>query len=399
MANKQTLELLNYHDRTGEIAEYYKTAYEFAEKVILPLDPPVPTEEEIKNGTGEIFYHPLWKKMGGQGLLAMNVPKKYGGLEAGFLAQVAITAAIARFSGSTALSQLAGVDLCMGRILEWGNEDQKQEWIPGLADGSMVGALAMSESEAGTDVLSMKTAAIKDGDDYIINGEKTWITNGGVADVIVLYAVTDPTLSKSKRISAFLFDTNTEGFTREHRIKKGGMKRSDTWTLTFQDCRVPKSCLFGAEGQGSEVLRSGLRTERDTLAVMSNEIAQHAYDYALDYNMKRVQFGKPLIENQAVKFKFAEMNSKLRSMRSNAYELAAMYTNGFPLNDQNSSSVFYESGVDGFNIGVNAVLSCGGAGYTTEFPLMQMMNDLMLCRIGGGTDNAKLMAIGNNLAM
>ncbi len=398
--NNQTLQLLNLYDPSGQTTEYYTQAYNYAAKTIAPLDPVEETAEEKTAGTGHIFPHHLWKDMGNQGLLGLNMPHKYGGCDAGFMAAVAATGAIARHSGSISLSQLAHVDLCMGRILEWGTEKQKEEYLPSLINGEMVGALAMSEDEAGTDVLSMKTRAIEDGNDYIIKGSKTWITNGGEAGVIVLYAVTNPEASKSKRLSAFLFNTETPGFTRVQRIKKGGMKRSNTWSLEFDECRVPKSAMLGKPGQGTEILRHGLRTERTSLTSMSVEMAQHSYDYALDYNQKRVQFGKQIIENQAVGFNFANMKAELEAMRGYNYQLVAQYMqNPNSLNDQNSSISFLKSGREGFNIAAECVVRCGGAGFTNDFPLMKIMCDLPLSRIGGGTEDAKKMAIKNDLQM
>jgi isovaleryl-CoA dehydrogenase len=400
MPNLQTLGLLQLYDPSGQTTDFYTGVYDYAAKYIAPLDPVEETAEEKAAGTGHIFPHSLWKDMGNNGLLGLNMPIKYGGVDAGFMAAIAATGAIARHSGSISLSQLAHVDLCMGRILEWGSEAQKSEYLPSLISGDMVGALAMSEDEAGTDVLAMKTTAIEDGSDFIINGSKYWITNGGKAGVIVLYAVTDPEASKSKRLSAFLFNTDTPGFVCEKRIKKGGMKRSDTWSLVFNDCRIPKSAMLGERGQGTAILRHGLRTERLALASMSIEMAQHSYDYALDYNQKRVQFGKPIIENQAVKFNYADAKAELESMRGYNYQLAAQYIkNPKSLNDQNSSMSFLKAGREGFKIAAESVIYCGGSGFEDDFPLMQIMCDLPLSRIGGGTENAKKIAISNDLQM
>lgn len=379
---ENTLELLNFYDETGLTSAICSMAYEFSEKEILPLNAGL---DEANS-----FPSELWAKMGQQGLLGVSAPAEYGGAGGTFLQQIATTYAISRHSGSIGLSQLAHVDLCMGRIIKHGTEEQKAKYLPGLIDGTLVGSLAMSEPDAGSDVMSMRTRAVAAVGGYnIVHGEKTWITNGGKADVNVLYAKTN-----DKKLTTFLVEKGMQGYEPGNKINKGGMRGSETYQLHFDNCFVPEQNILGKPDDGAHVLMNGLNTERVTLAAAAVGLAEYSLHVAMKYTGERLQFGKELNKQQSVAFDLADMYSKLEAVKNYAFAAAAMYDRDpKSLTNERGASVFLEAGRMGEQVTSTCVKLCGGMGYTKDMPLMQNMNDMMLYQIGGGTEKIRQLVV------
>lgn len=382
MAVINTADMLNLYDMTGNAVSAYEMAFEFAQKNIAPLNAGL---EESNT-----FPAHLWKAMGNQGLLSANAPKEFGGEELGMLTQIAITAAISYHSGSVALSQLAHVDLCMGRIIHHGTQEQKNKYLPGLINGDEVGALAITEPNAGSDAMSAATTAVEDGDNVILNGGKTFITNGGKANTIVTYAQTE-----KRKLSTYIVDGNAPGFIPGGKINKIGMRGSETYQINFDNCIVPQSNMLGEKHKGGNILMHGFNTERLVLSAAAVGIAERSLEAALQYTTEREQFGKKLNDNQGLMFQLMDCYSKLNMVKNYIYTTAAAYDrNPDSLTNVNSASVFLEAGLISEHVCLMSLKHGGGMGYTKDMLFGQNLLDVLLYGIGGGTENIKRVAMG-----
>jgi isovaleryl-CoA dehydrogenase len=372
------LDLLANFDASGVAALAYKSTFDFALREIAP-------ENLLVDKTNK-FPKELWRKMGEQQVLTPRVEEKYQGAGMSFLQHTIITNAISYHSGSVALSQLAHADLCTGRIIKWGSDKHKDQYVPGLCDGSLVGALAMSEPEAGSDVGSMKTRAEKVDGGWKITGEKTWITNGTDSDVLVLYAKT-----KENKITAFVVEPKkTKGFRVENKIDKIGMRGSETATLVFDECFVPDDAVLGTVDKGFNVLMDGLNTERIVLSAAALGLAQASLDYTIDYVSKRKQFGKPIAAFQKNAFDIADAQSAVWSAENSTLLYANAYDrDASSLTNPKAASAFLEAGKAADLATSLAVELCGGMGYTKDLPVGQNMLDAKLYLIGGGAMNIR----------
>eukprot|EP00474_Spongospora_subterranea_P004359 CRZ04817.1 hypothetical protein [Spongospora subterranea] len=360
---------------------------EFCKHEIAPLAANIDAKNEFPNE--------LWLKMGEFGLLGVTAPQEYGGLGLGYLEHVLVTEEISRASGSVGLSYAAHSNLCVNQLARWGNEQQKEAHLPKLVSGEFVGALAMSESGSGSDVVSMSIRADVDGDSFILNGNKMWITNGPDANVLIVYAKTDPK-SKSRGISAFLVEKDTEGFTTSSKLDKLGMRGSNTCELVFEDCRIPKSNLLGELNQGVEVLMSGLDFERLVLSGGPLGLMQAAMDIVIPYVHDREQFGKPIGQFQLMQGKLADMYASLCACRAMAYSTARACDAGHVSRADCAATILYTA-ESATQVALQAIQALGGNGYTNEFPTGRILRDAKLYEIGAGTSEIRRMLIGREL--
>jgi isovaleryl-CoA dehydrogenase len=370
----------------GEMAETIRdTTRRFATDKIAPI------AAEIDHN--DRFPIELWPQMGELGLHGITVEEEWGGLGLGYLEHVVAQEEVARASASVGLSYGAHSNLCVNQIRRWANDEQKRKYLPGLIDGSQVGALAMSEVAAGSDVVSMKLRAEKSGNGYRLNGTKFWITNGSHADVLVVYAKTG---EGSRGITTFLIEKNMEGFSIGQKIDKMGMRGSPTSELVFDDCFVPAENIMGPENGGVGVLMSGLDYERTVLAGIQLGIMQACLDVVLPYVRERQQFGKPIGSFQLMQAKIADMYVALNSARAYVYQVAKACDAGKTTRFDAAGAILLAS-ESAFKVAGEAVQALGGAGYTKDWPVERYMRDAKLLDIGAGTNEIRRMLIGREL--
>jgi isovaleryl-CoA dehydrogenase len=302
---------------------------------------------------------------------------------------------VARASASVGLSYGAHSNLCVNQVRRWANDDQKKKYLPGLIDGSSVGALAMSEAGAGSDVVGMKLKAEKSGNGYRLNGTKFWITNGAYADVLVVYAKTSPDAG-SKGITTFLIEKGMQGFSIGQKIDKVGMRGSPTCELVFDDCFVPAENIMGPENGGVAVLMSGLDYERTVLAGIQLGIMQACLDVVIPYVRERQQFGKAIGSFQLIQAKVADMYVALNSARAYVYQVAKACDSGKTTRFDAAGAILLAS-ESAFKVAGEAVQALGGAGYTKDWPVERYMRDAKLLDIGAGTNEIRRMLIGREL--
>ena len=375
----------NFHrvaNISREMEEFREHVEGFCKTEISPL-----AEEVDKTDQFPLEIMPI---LGDYGLLGLTCPEKYGGLDMGYTAQSLAMEELSRSSGSIGLSYGAHANLCINQIVRYGNEEQKEKYLPKLCSGEFIGALAMSETGAGSDVVSMTTNAKKDGDFFVLNGSKMWITNGPIADVIIVYAKTD------NGISVFLVDKNTEGFSVMRKLDKLGMRGSPTGELLFEDCRIPASNLLGEINQGVYILMSGLDYERLVLSAGPVGIMQACLDVTLDYVTERKQFGKHIGEFQLMQGKLAEMYTKLQSSRSFLYSLTQQADKGI-IDNNECASLIYITSEYSVEVALEAIQSLGGNGYMNEYPTGRFLRDAKLYTIGAGTNEIRKWLIGRSL--
>ncbi len=342
-----------------------------------------------------LFPSELWREMGDLGLLGITVEEEHGGAGMGYLAHLVAVEEISRVSASIGLSYGAHSNLCVNQIKLNGSPEQKAKYLPRLVSGEHVGALAMSEAGAGSDVVGMSLRAEKRNDHYRLNGTKYWITNGPDADTLVVYAKTDPEAG-SKGITAFLIEKEMTGFSTSVHFDKLGMRGSNTAELIFEDVEVPFENVLGEEGKGVRVLMSGLDYERVVLSGVNIGIMAGCLDEVMPYVAERKQFGKPIGEFQLMQGKMADMYTALMTARAYAYEVAKACDRGEVTRQDAAACVLYAS-EQGMQVAHQAVQAMGGAGYLADAPVARMFRDAKLMEIGAGTSEIRRMLIGREM--
>ncbi|NOI14130.1 isovaleryl-CoA dehydrogenase [Vibrio hepatarius] len=342
-----------------------------------------------------LFPNHLWSTLGEMGLLGVTIDEQYGGAGMGYLAHVIAMEEISRASASVGLSYGAHSNLCASQIARNGNEEQKTKYLPKLVDGSWVGALAMSEANAGSDVISMQLKATQNGDHYLLNGSKMWITNGPDADVVIVYAKTEPD-DGAHGITAFVVDKSEAGFSCAQKLDKLGMRGSNTCELVFKDCPVSKDNVLGEVNQGVAVLMSGLDYERVVLAAGPLGIMQACLDLVVPYVHSRKQFGRAIGEFQLVQAKVADMYTKSNAARAYVYAVAAACDRGEASRKDAAGAILYSAEL-ATQLALDAIQLLGGNGYTNEYPAGRLLRDAKLYEIGAGTSEIRRMLIGREL--
>jgi isovaleryl-CoA dehydrogenase len=357
-------------------------------------------QDRIRPMAGEIdksnvFPNALWREMGDLGLLGITVPEEFGGAGMGYLAHVVAVEEIARASASVSLSYGAHSNLCVNQINLNGTAEQKAKYLPGLISGDHVGALAMSEAGAGSDVVSMTLRAEKRNDRYVLNGNKYWITNGPDADTLVVYAKTDVDAG-SKGITAFLIEKSMAGFSTSPHFDKMGMRGSNTAELIFDDVEVPFENVLGEEGKGVRVLMSGLDYERVVLSGIGTGIMAACLDEVMPYLNERKQFGKSIGDFQLMQGKIADMYTAMNTARAYVYEVAKACDRGEVTRQDAAACVLYASEA-GMTVAHQAVQAMGGAGFMNDSAVSRIFRDAKLMEIGAGTSEIRRMLIGREM--
>ena len=341
------------------------------------------------------FPRDLWPRLGDLGLLGITVSEEYGGSGLGYLAHAVTMEEISRGSASVGLSYGAHSNLCVNQIFRNGSGEQKRRYLPRLISGEDVGALAMSEPDAGSDVVSMALRAEKKGDHYVLNGTKMWITNGPEADTFVIYGKTDPE-SGSRGITAFLVEKSFSGFHASPKLDKMGMRGSSTSELVFQDCEVPEENVLGGVGEGVRVLMSGLDFERLVLAGGPLGIMQSCLDVVIPYVHQREQFGQPIGEFQLIQAKLADMYTAISASQSYVYSVARAADKGESSRKDSAGCLLFAA-EQATKVALQAVQTLGGNGYLNDFATGRLLRDAKLYEIGAGTSEIRRMLIGREL--
>ncbi|CUA79689.1 acyl-CoA dehydrogenase [Anoxybacillus suryakundensis] len=343
----------------------------------------------------ERFDRDIFNKMAELGLTGIPWPEEYGGIGSDYLAYVIAVEELSKVCASTGVTLSAHISLASWPIYKFGNEQQKQTYLRALATGEKLGAYGLSEPGAGSDVSAMKTRAVKDGDHYVLNGSKVWITNGGEADIYVVFAVTDPE-KKHRGISAFIVEKGTPGFSIGKKEKKLGIRSSPTTELIFEDCRIPKENLLGEEGEGFKIAMMTLDGGRNGIAAQAVGIAQGALDAAVEYAKGRIQFGKPIAEQQGIAFKLADMATAIEAARLLTYQAAWLESNGLPYGKESAMAKLF-AGDTAMKVTVEAVQIFGGYGYTKDYPVERFMRDAKITQIYEGTQEIQRIVISRML--
>ncbi len=374
-------------DLGEEINALREMVHRFAQERIRPIAAEIDRSNEFPAG--------LWRELGELGLLGITVPEEYGGAGMGYLAHVVAVEEIARASASVSLSYGAHSNLCVNQIRLNGTEEQKRRYLPKLVSGEHVGALAMSEAGAGSDVVSMKLRAEKRNGYYVLNGTKYWITNGPDADTLVVYAKTDPQAG-SRGITAFIVERTMKGFSAGPHFDKLGMRGSNTAELIFEDVEVPFENVLGEEGRGVAVLMSGLDYERVVLAGIGPGLMAACLDEVMPYVAERRQFGQPIGNFQLMQGKIADMYTAMNSARAYVYEVARACDRGEVTRQDAAACVLYAS-EQAMKQAHQAVQAFGGAGFMNESTVSRLFRDAKLMEIGAGTSEIRRMLIGREL--
>ncbi|MFL6585287.1 MAG: isovaleryl-CoA dehydrogenase [Luteimonas sp.] len=370
-----------------EIEMIRESVQDFAAQEIAPLA----TRADEDN----LFPHALWTKLGAQGLLGITVEEQYGGTGLGYLAHVVAMEEISRASGGIGLSYGAHSNLCLNQLRKNASESQKQQYLPKLCSGEHVGALAMSEPGAGSDVVGMKLRAELRGDRYVLNGNKMWITNGPTADVLVVYAKTDPDAGP-KGITTFIIEKGFKGFSTAQKLDKLGMRSSDTCELVFEDCEVPVENVLGEVGGGVKVLMSGLDYERLVLSGGPLGLMAAGLDAVLPYVHERHQFGEAIGNFQLMQGKIADMYVAYNACRAYVYAVAKAADAG-KITRQDAAGVILYAAEKATWLAGEAIQALGGNGYINEYPAGRLWRDAKLYEIGAGTSEIRRMLIGREL--
>jgi isovaleryl-CoA dehydrogenase len=372
----------------GETADQLRASVRgFTADQVAPLAAEIDRTNEFPRG--------LWPKLGQMGLLGITVEEEYGGSGFGYLEHCIAMEELSRGSASVGLSYGAHSNLCVNQLRRNGSDAQKRRYLPKLISGEHVGALAMSEPGAGSDVVSMKLRADKQGDRYILNGSKFWITNGPCADVLVVYAKTDPGAGP-RGITAFLIERGFKGFATAQKLDKLGMRGSDTGELVFEDCEVPADNVLGEVGKGVSVLMSGLDYERAVLAAGPLGIMQAALDVVMPYVHQRRQFGEPIGTFQLVQGKLADMYTTMNACKAYVYAVARACDRGETARKDAAGAILYAA-EKATGIALDAVQLLGGNGYINDYPTGRLLRDAKLYEIGAGTSEIRRWLIGREL--
>ena len=380
-----------YHGLQHQLGDTYvqlrETVYQFAQQEIAPLAAEIDRNNQFPNQ--------LWPKLGNLGLLGITVSEEYGGANMGYLAHAIAMEEISRASASVGLSYGAHSNLCVNQIYLNGSEEQKRHYLPKLITGESIGALAMSEANAGSDVVSMQLQAKQDGKGYRLSGNKMWTTNGPDADVLVVYAKTDPKAG-SKGITAFIIEKNMPGFSTAQKLDKLGMRGSNTCELVFQDCYVSEEQILGNLNKGVAVLMSGLDYERTLLAAGPVGIMQACLDVVLPYTHDRKQFNQAIGEFQLIQAKLADMYTDINASRSYLYAVASACDHDY-VSRKDAASVILYTAERATQMALQAIQILGGNGYVNDYPTGRLLRDAKLYEIGAGTSEIRRMLIGREL--
>ncbi|MBB6305806.1 isovaleryl-CoA dehydrogenase [Xanthobacter tagetidis] len=372
----------------GETADMLRdTVRDFSQAEIAPRAAEIDRTNE--------FPRDLWPKLGALGLLGITVEEEYGGSGLGYLEHVIAMEEVSRASASVGLSYGAHSNLCVNQIRRNGSQAQKAKYLPKLISGEHVGALAMSEPGAGSDVVSMRTRAEKKGDRYVLNGSKMWITNGPCAETLVVYAKTDPSAGP-RGMTAFLIEKGFKGFSTAQKLDKLGMRGSDTGELVFEDCEVPEENVLGGEGRGVNILMSGLDYERAVLAGGCTGIMQACMDVVLPYVHERKQFGQPIGTFQLMQGKIADMYVTMNATKAYVYSVAQACDRGATTREDAAGAILYAAEKATW-MALEAIQTLGGNGYINDYPTGRLLRDAKLYEIGAGTSEIRRMLIGRQL--
>lgn len=363
------------------------SVYQFAQGEIAPLAAQADADNQFPNH--------LWRKMGDLGLLGITVSEEFGGVDMGYLAHTVAMEEISRASGGIGLSYGAHSNLCVNQIFKNGTPVQRQAYLPKLVSGEHIGALAMSEPNAGSDVVSMKLRAEKKGDQYVLNGNKMWITNGPDAHVFVIYAKTDITAG-SKGITAFIVEKGSPGFSQAQKLDKLGMRSSNTCELVFEDCVIPACNILGDVGGGVKILMSGLDYERLVLSGGPLGLMQASMDMVVPYIHDRQQFGQSIGQFQLVQGKVADMYTQMNAARAYVYTVAKSCDRGETTRKDAAGAILYAAEL-ATKLALDAIQLLGGNGYINEYPTGRILRDAKLYEIGAGTSEIRRMLIGREL--
>ncbi|MEO1234014.1 MAG: acyl-CoA dehydrogenase family protein [Myxococcota bacterium] len=374
-------------DHGEEINAMRDTVHRWAQERVKPIA----AEIDARNA----LPPELWREMGELGLHGITVPEAHGGVGMGYLAHVVVGEEISRASGALGLSYSAHSNLCVNQMVLNGSDAQKAKYLPGLVSGEEVGALAMSETGAGSDVVSMRLRAEKKADHYLLNGHKYWITNGTEAQTTIAYAKTDPEAGP-RGITAFIIEKGTPGFTQGKGFDKLGLRGSNTAELTFDDVKVPFENVLGDEGRGVNVLMSGLDYERIIVASLPLGLMAACMDEVLPYVADRKQFGRPIGDFQLMQGRLADMYTKMNASRAYVYEAAKAADRG-EITRQDAAGCFLFAAEASTWVANEAVVAFGGSGFMNETPVSRLFRDVKLGEIGGGTTDIRRMLIGREL--
>ena len=375
------------HGLDEELNMLRDTVYQFCQKELAPRATDIDRNNE--------FPMDLWPKLGALGVLGMTVDEAYGGTNMGYLAHAIVMEEISRASAAVGLSYGAHSNLCLNQIQKNGTPRQREQYLPKLCSGEHIGALAMSEPSAGSDVVSMRLRADKKGDHYILNGNKFWITNGPDADVYVIYAKTEPDAG-SRGITAFIVERDSPGFSRAQKLDKLGMRGSNTCELVFEDCEVPAENILGQLNKGVAVLMSGLDYERAVLSGGPVGLMQACLDVCVPYVHDRKQFDQPIGEFQLVQGKLADMYSLTAASRSFLYAVCRALDRGEDSRKDAAAVILYTAEM-ATKCALDAIQLLGGNGYINDYPTGRLLRDAKLYEIGAGTSEIRRMLIGREL--
>ncbi len=362
-------------------------AKDFAEKFIRP--------HVMEWDEAQIFPKATMQEMGKLGLLGVLVPEQYGGAGLGYFEYITAIIEVAKVDSSVGLSMAAHNSLCTGHILQFGNEEQKQRWLPKLATGEWIGAWGLTEANTGSDAMRMQCVAKEEGDDYILTGTKNWITHGITGDVAVVLARTGELLD-SNGITAFVVERGTPGFRGGKKENKLGMRASETAELIFEDCRVPKANVLGKVGEGFKQAMKVLDGGRISIAALSLGIAKGSLEAAIKYSKEREQFGQPIAHFQAIAFKLADMATQIEAAELLTYQAADMKMRGLPMTKESAMAKYMASEVC-VMAATEAIQIFGGYGYTKDFPVEKFYRDSKLCAIGEGTSEIQKLVIARSI--
>jgi isovaleryl-CoA dehydrogenase len=370
-----------------DIALLRDSVRDFAEREIAPRAGAIDRDNR--------FPRELWPQLGELGLLGLTVETEFGGAGLGYLAHVVAMEEISRASGSVGLSYGAHSNLCVNQLRRWGTPEQKQRYLPKLVSGEYVGALAMSEPGAGSDVMGMRTHAARSGDRFVLNGSKMWITNGPEADVIVVYAKADSSFG-TQGVTAFLVEKGFKGFSTAQKLDKLGMRGSDTCELVFENCEVPAENVLGQVGGGAKILMSGLDYERVVLAGGPLGLMRACIDLVVPYVHERKQFGQPIGTFQLMQAKLADMYTAMNACRAYVYSVAQACDRGQTTRMDAAACILMAS-ESATKMGLEAIQALGGNGYINDYPAGRILRDAKLYEIGAGTSEIRRMLIGREI--